>query len=212
MKFLKKIFDRSSRKAIKKLPKIHRATKRLQDRYPLYSFGTGTYGLPEIHDWNEGSTLLVGAYTSIAGGVEIYLGGHHRIDWISCYPFPAKIEKVSNIKDFGGTNGDVVIGNDCWICSNVMILSGVTIGDGAVIAAGTVVSKNVPAYAVMAGNPARQIKWRFDEDTRKLLQCSAWWTWPESEIRDVAHMLCSNDLVEFSRYLEQRQIALKQHT
>lgn len=157
-----------------------------------------------MHDWQEGTTLKVGAYTSIANGVEVFLGGHHRTDWISCYPFPAKTPEASHIQDYGGTNGDVTIGNDCWISTNVMILSGVTIGDGAVVAAGAVVTKDVPAYAVVGGNPARFLKWRFDEPLRVMLLASGWWTWPEDEIRACAEMLCSTDFSSFEKYIESR--------
>lgn len=204
IKLLDKLRKRSQRKKIRQLPRLQRATQRLKDDYPSYSFGVGTYGNPEVHDWNEGATLKVGAYTSIAGGVSIYLGGHHRIDWISCFPFPAKIDQAAHIPDFGGTNGDVVIGNDCWICSNSMILSGVTIGDGAVIAAGSVVTKDVPPYAVVGGNPARFIRWRFEEPERELLLSSAWWTWPEEEVAQISTLLCSSDFSRFREYVGTR--------
>lgn len=204
VRFFKKLLSRNARKKMRQTPKLNRATQRLRDCYPSYSFGDGTYGMPEVHDWNEGSTLRVGAYTSIASGVEIFLGGHHRTDWISCYPFPAKVDEASHIPDYGGTNGDVEIGSDCWICTNVVILSGVTIGDGAVVAAGAVVTKDVPAYAVVGGNPAQFIKWRFEEDQREMLQKSQWWTWPESEIRACSPLLCSGDFEQFKRYIESR--------
>lgn len=200
-----KFLNRSKRKEIKKLPKIHRDTRKLQDRYPNYTFGMGTYGMPKVHDWNEGSTLKVGAFTSIAGNVDIFLGGHHRTDWISCYPFPVYMEEAAHIEDFGGTNGDVIIGNDSWICSNVTILSGVTIGDGAIVAAGSIVTKDVEPYSIVAGNPARHIKWRFDEDTIDTLLKSKWWTWPEAEIRKISPLLCSNDIKAFKEYCQNRQ-------
>ncbi|WP_449429964.1 CatB-related O-acetyltransferase [Pseudomonas putida] len=196
--------EHRARKQLRMLSKLHRATQRLQAAYPGYRFGVGTYGMPAVHDWAEGSTLKVGAFTSIAEGVEIFLGGHHRSDWISCYPFPAKIEEARAITDFGGTNGDVIIGNDCWICSKAMILSGVTIGDGAVVAAGSVVVKDVPPYAVVGGNPARLIRYRFAEEDRQLLQQSAWWAWPEQEIRQISPLLCSADLSAFRAYLATR--------
>lgn len=203
-KLFEKLKDRSARKSIRALPKLHRATQKLRNQYPNYQFGTGTYGSPKVNDWNEGSTLKVGAYTSIAGGVCIYLGGHHRTDWVSTYPFPAKIEEAAHIPNHGGTNGDVIIGSDCWLCSQSIILSGVNVGHGAVVAAGSVVTKDVPPYAIVGGNPAQFIRWRFPEDIRDALMSAAWWDWPETEVREIAHLLCSQDLSAFLTYAKQR--------
>ena len=97
-----------------------------------------------------------------------------------------------------------MIGSDVWLCANCTILSGVTIGHGAVIASGAVVSRDVESYAVMAGNPAQRIRWRFDEPTRTALLASAWWEWPEEEIRQVVNKLCSDDIVEFINYVHSR--------
>jgi len=97
-----------------------------------------------------------------------------------------------------------VIGSDVWLCANCTILSGVTIGHGEVIASGAVVSRDVESYAVMAGNPAQRIRWRFDEPTRTALLASAWWEWPEEEIRQVVNKLCSDDIVEFINYVHSR--------
>ncbi|PTT97863.1 acetyltransferase [Pseudomonas sp. HMWF031] len=204
MKLLRKWREHQERKALRALSPLERSAQKLRNRYPKYSFGIGTYGGLKVHDWDEGTTLRVGAYTSIAGNVEVYLGGHHRTDWLSCYPLPAKVESVAKITDFGGSKGDVSIGNDCWICSHAIILSGVTIGNGAVVAAGSVVTKDVAPYEIVAGNPARHIRWRFDEPARLLLEQSAWWDWPEVEVRAIAHLLCSSDINLFADYLKQR--------
>lgn len=138
--------------------------------------------MPEVRDWGEGSTLRIGAYRSIAENVMILLGGNHRIDWVTSYPFPEFVEEARQIRDFGVTRGDVTISNDVWLGTGCTILSGVTIGDGAVVAAGAVVTRDVAPYAIVAGNPARTVRWRFDEATRDALCASAWWTWPEVEI------------------------------
>jgi acetyltransferase-like isoleucine patch superfamily enzyme len=199
---LRKIWKRRFGKP--KEPGFYRAQTRFRERYPDYQIGLGTYGMPVVHDWHEGSTLVIGNYCSIADNVHIFLGGQHRTDWISSYPFPAFLPEAAHIKDFGGTRGDVVIGSDVWLCSHCTILSGVRIGHGAVIASGAVVSRDVPAYAVVAGNPARHIRWRFDEATRTALLETAWWEWPEAEVRQVVEKLCSSDIEAFLAYARSR--------
>ncbi|MFC5696835.1 CatB-related O-acetyltransferase [Pseudomonas sp. GCM10022186] len=209
MSWLKR-FEKKLRKAWKnwrgkpELPRFYRPQMRFRERYPGYQIGLGTYGMPMVHDWNEGSTLRIGSYCSIADNVQIFLGGGHRVDWVSSYPFPAYLPEASHISDFGGTRGDVEIGSDVWLCSNCTILSGVTVGHGAVIAAGAVVSRDVPPYSVVAGNPARHIRWRFDEDTRSALLETEWWEWPEAEIRQIVGKLCSDDLQSFLNYARSR--------
>jgi hypothetical protein len=125
---------------------------------------------------------------------------------VSSYPFPAFLEEAKGIEDFGGTRGDVTIGNDVWLASGCTILSGVKVGDGAVVAARAVVSRDVAPYAIVAGNPARLIRYRFEQEMRDALLTSAWWTWPEAEVRKVIPLLCSNDLAKFLAYAKARQI------
>ncbi|WP_097084249.1 MULTISPECIES: CatB-related O-acetyltransferase [unclassified Pseudomonas] len=204
MKFIRKFLGRRARNRIRELPKIQRGAEKLRELYPSYTFGDGTYGGLEVHDWDQGATLKVGAYTSIAGGVKVLLGGHHRTDWISSYPFPMQLKHLGHIKDYSGTHGDVIIGNDCWICSDVMILSGVSIGDGAVVAAGAVVTRDVAPYSIVGGNPARHIRWRFPEEHQAILLKSQWWSWPEEEIIACAELLCSDDFERFAQYVESR--------
>lgn len=186
------------------LPKLHKAQHKFRARYPNYLIGIGTYGIPIVHDWQEGTTLSIGAYTSIAKDVHIFLGGHHRTDWISCFPFPAFVEEAANIQEYGGTRGDVVIGSDVWLAFGCTILSGVTIGDGAVVAARSVVTRCVEPYQIVAGNPAKPIGWRFDEKTRSALLASRWWSWPEEEIRVITGLLCSDRIDEFLNYVGER--------
>lgn len=105
--------------------------RRLSD-YDSFPVGRHTYGNPEIIEWGEGATLSIGAFCSIAEGVAIFLGGNHRLDWVTTYPFNYLWECGAGFQGHPATKGDVVIGNDVWIGRNAAILSGVHIGDGAV--------------------------------------------------------------------------------
>ncbi len=204
MSWWSRLRRRRAKKALKRLPRFERGTALFRLEYPQYPVGVGTYGVPIVHDWGEGATLSVGAYCSIADRVDIFLGGHHRTDWATTFPFPALIPEAAGIAQYNGTHGDVVIGSDVWLCSGCTILSGVTIGHGAVIAAEAVVSRDVEPYAIVAGNPARMVRWRFSEEVREALLASQWWTWPIEEVRSLSALLCSDDLTSFLDYARQR--------
>jgi len=173
-------------------------------KYPHYTYGENTYGVPEVFDWNEGSTLSIGNYCSISSNVKIYLGGHHRSDWISTYPFPAFFHQSDSPQNYGGTNGDVIIGSDVWIAANVTILSGVKIGHGAVLANGSIITKNVEPYEIVGGNPAKHIKYRFSQEIREELLSIAWWEWEEKEIINLQKLLCSDNLEPLINYAKKR--------
>jgi acetyltransferase-like isoleucine patch superfamily enzyme len=130
------------------------------------------------------SQLIIGQFCSIAPDVRIFLGDEHRTDWITTYPFGAVHKDIfgDEIEGHPATKGDVVIGNDVWIGYGATIMSGVKIGSGAVIAANSHVVKPVMPYEVVGGNPARHIRFRFDEETIDLLLKLKWWDMPEHEI------------------------------
>ncbi|MBU1362388.1 MAG: CatB-related O-acetyltransferase [Gammaproteobacteria bacterium] len=204
MKILKKFLFRQAERRLKKVPALYRGQARFELHYPgKYSFGVGSYGLPKVHDWDEGATLHVGAYCSIALNVQILLGGHHHSEWLTTYPFSSMVP--GDIPPCSFSRGDVVIGNDVWLCSNTIVLSGVTIGDGAIVSAGSVVTKDVEPYSIVAGNPAQHVRWRFDPVTRAALLETAWWTWPAEEVSRVAPMLCSGNIDSLLEYAKQRK-------
>lgn len=206
MKILKKFLFRQAERRLRKLPALLRGGARFHLHYQgKYSMGLGSYGLPVVHDWNEGSTLNIGSYCSISTNVQIFLGGNHHSEWVSTYPFPAMLPGLENIPDYGFSHGDVVIGSDVWLCSNCIILSGVTVGHGAIVAAGSVVTSDVEPYAVVGGNPARHLRWRFTPEIRAALLKSAWWHWPEDEVCHIAALLCSKEIDGFLAYVSQRQ-------
>jgi virginiamycin A acetyltransferase len=129
--------------------------------------GKRTYGILTITDFSPLMTkIIIGSYCSIAPGVLFLLGGEHCLSSISTYPFKVKRFGYTNE---AGSKGDIVVGDDVWIGTNAIICSGVTLGQGAVIAAGAVVTKDVEPYAVVGGNPAKLIKYRFDKKIINIL-------------------------------------------
>src|SRR5262245_13448736 len=130
-------------------------------RYSNYQIGVGTYGWPEVIYYDAGATLKIGNYCSIAPGVKILLGGEHHVEYVTTYPFSLLLNEAKELPGYPYSKGDVTVGNDVWIGQDVLILSGVCIGDGAVIAGGSVVARDVAPYSVVAGDPARHIKFRF---------------------------------------------------
>lgn len=160
-------------------------------------FGDHSYGRLIIRRWTHDTRLTIGRFCSIADGVTVFLGGNHRIDWASTYPFSDFAHRWPTAAGHPSTlssRGDVVIGSDVWIGAGATIMSGVTIGNGAVIGTAAVVTKSVPDYAVVAGNPAKVIKMRFSAETIARLLATAWWDRPDSEIGAIATQLQSGDL------------------
>lgn len=196
--------SRRRKARLKQVPEFDRGAYVFKKKYPQYGYGTGSYGLPTVKDYGDGKHLDIGAYCSIAEGVLIIIGGHHRTDWVTTYPFPAKLAQAAHIRDYGGSRGDVIIGNDVWLCSQCTILSGVTVGTGAVVAANAVVTRDVAPYSIVAGNPARVVGWRFDEQTRTQLLASQWWAWPKEEVVKVVDLLCNDNIERFLAYARER--------
>jgi acetyltransferase-like isoleucine patch superfamily enzyme len=164
------------------------------------SYGKYTYGRANTHWGGPKSKLLVGNFCSIGNNCNIYLGGNHRIDWVTTFPFGHISQEVFNNFDGQGhpsTKGDVIIGNDVWIGDHVTIMSGVTIGDGVVIANNSHVVKNVESYSVIGGNPAKVIKKRFSDTQIQKLTKIQWWFWDDSKIHRFTPLLCNRDIDNF---------------
>jgi len=164
------------------------------------TYGRYTYGQPKLDSVNKDGTLTVKNFSSIAGNVQIFLGGNHDINRVSTYPFGHIHQNIFNNFDGVGhptTKGDVIIGNDVWIAANVVIMSGVTIGDGAVIANNSHVVKDVEPYTLVGGNPAKFIKYRFTpQQIEKLLKIK-WWDWEDEKINKFSPLLCSHNIDDF---------------
>lgn len=149
-----------------------------------------------MRSWNEGAKLRIGKFCSIASGVTIMLGGDHRVDWNSTYPFNDFMKgSFSYIKGNPFSKGDVTIGNDVWIGSEAKIMSGITIADGCVIGANALVTKDVrKPYTIVGGVPARLIKKRFSNQIVRKLCRMQWWNWDDEDIVNVIPLLQSNDI------------------
>ena len=158
--------------------------------------GRWSYGDLDVLVWNKNGGLTIGNFCSFATNTTILLGGEHRTDLATTFPigvFLGGIEHDAHEK----SKGDVVIGNDVWVGREATILSGVTIGDGAVIGAKSLVTSSVPPYAIVAGNPARLVRRRFDEATiRRLLEIK-WWDWPDERIVESAPVLLGSSVSTF---------------
>jgi acetyltransferase-like isoleucine patch superfamily enzyme len=116
----------------------------------------------------------IGRYCSFADGVRVS-HANHPITFRSVHPF-FYLPKCGCVEEESITRGSIEIGNDVWIGWNAIILAGVKkIGDGAVIGAGAVVTRDIPDFAVVAGNPAKVIKFRFSEDVQESIRRSKWW-------------------------------------
>ncbi|WP_433773043.1 CatB-related O-acetyltransferase [Bacillus wiedmannii] len=129
----------------------------------LKEIGKYSYGPLHVMTWNDPKEeLYIGDFVSIANDVIIQLGGNHDLDKVSTFPFRTILNMDK--EDIAWSKGPVEIADDVWIGSRALILSGVHIGQGAIVAAGSVVTKNVPPYSIVGGNPARVIKYRFSNE------------------------------------------------
>lgn len=140
--------------------------------------------------------LVIGKFCAIAAETRFIMTGDHKLDAFSTYPFPIfghGWEHAFNIFDLP-VKGDIIVGNDVWFGYDSLVKNGVTIGNGAIIATRAVVVKDVPAYAIVAGNPARVVKMRFEDKTIERLQKIAWWDWNIEKINKHLKLICHLDI------------------
>ena len=148
-----------------------------------------------------GDKLIIGKFCSIASDVKFIMnGGNHRTDWLTNYPFPIfgngwEIAMPDEWPD----KGDTVIGNDVWIGYRATLMPGVQVGDGAIIASQSVVTKSIAPYAVVGGNPAKEIRKRFDDEAIQALLDIRWWDWDIETITRNLKAICSSDIEALRR-------------
>lgn len=138
------------------------------------------------HYEHVGDRLEIGRFCALATGTTFIMNGaNHRMDGPSTFPFPimggAWGEHMDLLMGLP-SRGDTIVGHDVWFGFRTLIMPGVRIGHGAIIASGSVVAEDVPPYAIVAGNPARVVKMRFDDVTITRLLDLAWWDWPLERI------------------------------
>jgi chloramphenicol O-acetyltransferase type B len=148
--------------------------------YGGYELGRHSYvESVKVYVWFRPDVVVkIGSYTSIAT-VEIFIDGNHAVDKLSTFPWDRIYADQPNT-NWGKETP--TIGNDVWIGDGVTIFSGASIGDGAIVAAKSVVTKPVPPYAIVAGNPARIVRYRFDPESIDILLKTQWWDLPEDVI------------------------------
>jgi acetyltransferase-like isoleucine patch superfamily enzyme len=136
----------------------------------VVKIGKGTYGTITVQSLyiTPDESLSIGNYVSIAPDVTFFLGVNHQINTATTFPFYSKLIQRSPIDAL--SNGPIIIEDEVWIGTGAMIFSGVRIEKGAIIAAGSLVTKDVPAYAIVGGNPAKLIRYRFEEDIIEILK------------------------------------------
>ena len=158
-----------------------------------------------FYPWSK-DKLIIGKFCQIAKGVEFIMNdANHQMNAISTFPFytlqgwnmePPLAEDMPY-------KGDTVIGNDVWIGQNVTILPGVHIGDGSIIGANSVVGINIEPYNIVAGNPAKVIRKRFNDELISLLLEFKWWDKSIEEIDSLIPLLTSSDIVNVTNKIKE---------
>jgi hypothetical protein len=146
---------------------------------------------------DDGAPVTIGKYSGLTHSAVIFHGGLHRSDWVSAVHAHRVDGEWTWPEGAMHSNGPVVIGNDVLVTFEAVIMSGVTIGDGAIIAPRAVVTRDVEPYEIVGGNPAKHLKWRFDEQTRAALLRIRWWDWPEEKVQRLRHEIDSPDVQGF---------------
>lgn len=151
----------------------------------------------------------IGAFCSIGPDLKYIARGRHEMEWVTTYPFAAFDKwnrKDLPLNSFGPVAQPIIIGSDVWTGSNVRIKQNVTVGHGAVIAAESYVTGNVQPYAIVGGNPAKLIRYRFESSIIKELLKIKWWEWDDQKIKNHIDLLVSNkDIYQFIKTVKNNE-------
>jgi acetyltransferase-like isoleucine patch superfamily enzyme len=170
----------------------------------LWDADRGTYFDRNVNivTWSDQYKIILGKYNSVGRDCNFFLHANHRPDWVTTSsqllgPVNDQISEMHMNMGHPACKGDIIIENDVWIGAKSTIMSGVRISNGAVIGSGSVVTKDIPPYAIVAGNPAKIVKMRFsDRQIEELLNIS-WWDWEEDKIKNSSMMMWSDNIDEF---------------
>ena len=170
----------------------------------LWNADRGTYfdRNANIISWSDEYKIVLGKYNSVGRDCNFFLHANHRPDWVTTSsqllgPVNQEIAEMHMNMGHPSCKGDIIIENDVWIGAKSTIMSGVRICNGAVIGGGSVVTKDVPPYAIVAGNPAKVVKMRFSEIQIKELLNISWWNWEEDKIKENAMLMWCDNIDEF---------------
>ena len=178
------------------------------ERYPnlKINLGRNTYGRPRLLlNQHETCSFTIGAFCSIAEDVKIFVGafGIHPTQLPSTFPLAQLYGHPGNRspESFSHVNRflDIEIGNDVWIGRDATIMAGVRIGNGAVVGTNSVVTRDVEPYSIVAGIPARHIRYRFLPDVIAQFQSLRWWDYPDDHLRKKMALFYSTDIESFFR-------------
>lgn len=143
-----------------------------------------------------GDRLVIGKFCSIGAGTRFIMnGGNHHTTWLTTYPFPIFGQGWEAAMPPSWPNkGDTVVGNDVWFGHDALLMPGVSIGDGAIVATRAVVTRAVPPYAIVGGNPATVLRYRFDHATIARLLQVRWWDWDAAKITRNVRAICGSEV------------------
>jgi virginiamycin A acetyltransferase len=176
----------------------------MNENIHLWHADRGTYFDRNVNiiSWSDQYHIHLGKYNSIGRDCNFFLHANHRPDWITTTsqlwgPVTPEIAEMHMNMGHPSCKGDIIVENDVWIGAKSTIMSGVKIHNGAVIGATATVTKDVPPYAIVAGNPAKVVKFRFTPKQIDSLLKISWWNWTEDRIKTEAMLLWSDNIDEF---------------